>query len=207
MNRLIVEFDGEDVNVDVPTSWDEVNVVQAARLNDIKIEEGKTEYDYFIELISILVEGINDEIIEGFSEDEYLLVSEWISNFTSEPAPLEKKESINIDGEEYFIKSDFDNFTTGEIASIKIIEKRFKNIPNYAMPAMLCIMLRKKLPNGKLETFKSSFMEREEIFKKAIITDVNHLFKSFIAGRALSKKNTSDSSISKKKPRVQIDIR
>jgi len=38
---------------------------------------------------------------------------------------------------------------------------------------------KKEKANGKLESFKNDFMERETIFNQAIITDVNNIFLFF----------------------------
>jgi hypothetical protein len=51
------------------------------------------------------------------------------------------------------------------------------------MAKLLCIFLRKKKENGKLESFKNSFMEREELFENVMISDVNNLFLFFLDGK------------------------
>jgi hypothetical protein len=62
------------------------------------------------------------------------------------------------------------------------------------MAQLLCIFLRKKKENGKLEKYKTSFMGRQEIFKKIKIDEINHVFNFFLTGRASSANNTADSS-------------
>ena len=62
------------------------------------------------------------------------------------------------------------------------------------MPQLLCIFLRKKKENGQLEKYKTSFMNRVEIFKKIKIDEINHIFNFFLTGRNLSPNNTVVSS-------------
>ncbi len=199
MNRLVIEFDGEELNIDVPTSWDEVTVEKAAIHSSIKVHSGMTTYDYFKEVMSVMseIEGTydadKDEVIGSLSADEYEACDKWLE-FLKENSIGEDKESIMVEGEEFFIKNDFNKLGNAEIISLNMIQEKHKSNLNYAIPELLCIFLRKKKANGKLETFRSSFMERAPMFKNVIVTDVNRLFLFFLNGKSLFGLNSVFSS-------------
>jgi hypothetical protein len=99
-----------------------------------------------------------------------------------------------VDGEEYFLYTEFNKYTAGEIISIETILQSVNKEIYKVMPELLCIFLRKKKENGKLEKYKTSFMERRDKFKDIKIDEINHLFTFFQIGRDLSANNTKVSS-------------
>jgi hypothetical protein len=128
--------------------------------------------------------GIEEELIYLLTQEQFLEVVEKVK-FTNEEIVSELKESILVEGEEYFIKKDFDKLNMGEIISIESLLKQSDGDLSKCMSKLLCVFLRKKKENGNLESFKNSFMEREELFDNVMITDVNNLFVFFSNGRTL----------------------
>ena len=97
--------------------------------------------------------------------------------------PLEEKEYLLVEGDKYYLKKDFSQLTLGEQASIEIILKKYDGKLENAISELLCIFLRKKRDNGKLEKFKNSFMGRSEMFNDVMIADVHNIFIFFLTGR------------------------
>ena len=191
MINIEFNIDGEKQSFDVPTGWDEVSVKKSAALTNIS-RDGRTEIEIIVDIVSILGE-IDPDIIYMLTTEQFNQIID-VVKFTTEKIDSELKDSIIIDGEEYFLKKDFTQLTMGEIISIETILKQYENSVAPAMAKLLCIFLRKKKENGNLESFKNSFMERESLFENVLITDVNNLFLFFLDGKNLSQNNTKDYS-------------
>ena len=191
MINIEFNIDGEKQSFDVPTGWDEVSVKKSAALTNIS-RDGRTEIEIIVDIVSILGE-IDPDIIYMLTTEQFNQIID-VVKFTTEKIDSELKDSIIIDGEEYFLKKDFTQLTMGEIISIETILKQYENSVAPAMAKLLCIFLRKKKENGNLESFKNSFIERESLFENVLITDVNNLFLFFLDGKNLSQNNTKDYS-------------
>lgn len=187
MNTLVIEFDGEDIEINVPTSWDEITIKQTALLSSVKLTSATTRYDVFKDNMEILC-GIDNDISGAMSQSEMEKVEEWL-DMIGDYKIGEHKEFIEVEGEKYYLYQSFDKFTNAEIISIKMIEEKHGSNKIYAIPEMLCIFLRKKLENGSLETFRNSFMDRARLFENLIITDVNRMFDFFTNGKSKSLTN------------------
>lgn len=194
MIDIKINIDGEENNFSIPEGWSEVTVDQSARLYSLD-RENKNEIELMVEVVNIF-SSIDEEIIYMLTPDQFNTLVESIK-FINTEIKSELAESIKIGDEEYFLKKDFQVLTMGEIISIETIMKQYgENLPA-AMAKLLCIFLRKKKENGNLESFKNSFMEREELFKNVIITDVNNIFLFFLDGNNSSDNNTKDYSENK----------
>jgi hypothetical protein len=137
--------------------------------------------------------GIDREIIEQIDYDDFVeIVKEF--KFIYEPIVEKKSEFVIVEDEEYFLYSEFNKFTAGEIISIETILKSADNDLVKVMPQLLCIFLRKRKPSGKLEKYNTSFMSRVEKFKTIKIDEINHIFTFFLTGRDSSANNTAVSS-------------
>lgn len=182
MINLEIEIDGEVKEFKVPQGWNEVTVKQASEIFGLN-KEGKNNLEVTVELISIL-SNIDIDIVYAMQQEDFIKIVESIK-FTNNEVKGDLKDSIVLGGEEYFLKKDFDKLNVGEIISIETIMQQSNNDLSKSMGKLLCIFLRKKKENGKLESFKNSFMEREELFGEAIITDVNNIFLFFLDGKNL----------------------
>ncbi|MCP4761449.1 MAG: hypothetical protein GY870_06680 [archaeon] len=182
MINLEIEIDGEVKEFKVPQGWNEVTVKQTSKIASID-RGGINNLELMIEILSILG-NVDKEICYMMQQEDFINIIETLK-FTNEEIKSELKDSIVLGGEEYLLKKDFDKLTMGEIISIETIIKEYDNNIQLALPKLLCIFLRKKLENGKLESFKNDFMEREELFGEAIITDVNDIFLFFLDGKDL----------------------
>jgi hypothetical protein len=106
--------------------------------------------------------------------------------------PKEEIEFIEINDEKYYLYSDYEKLTTGEIISLDTILESNKNNVNKCLSDILCIFLRKKKENGKLEKFTTTLFERKDMFSKLPINKVYHLIIFFLTTRNISTPNIKD---------------
>jgi hypothetical protein len=179
MIKLELTVDETTKSYSIPTSWNEVTVLQAQELFNIKAED-KTPIEIGIEVLWILG-CIPSDFIYAMSPEQFTELMEAIK-FTNEEVEPSQVESIKIGEDEYFLKNDLNKLTMGELITIETLVKQAGDNYVNAMSKLLCVFLRKKLSNGELETFKNSFMEREAMFNECKITDVNSIFLFFSSG-------------------------
>lgn len=182
MIDIKLNVDDEDKQFFIPESWDEVNLEQFCRLYQFN-RDFLTPIETAVRTLHIFT-GIDEDTIMMFNYDDFQKLCSIIEFTTTE---IESKliESININGEEYFLKKEFDKLTMGEIISIEVILNDSQGNIMGCMDKLLCIFLRKKKPNGKLENFKSDFMERVKIFRDLPISQIYGLFIFFLDGGIL----------------------
>jgi hypothetical protein len=177
---LNLEIDGIATKYEIPTSWNEVTVGQAADIQNISVDN-LTIIERVVKILTILVPSISEDDIFLMSPEQFNEVAEQLS-FISTEVGGEPAEFVEVEGEKYYLKKDFTKLTMGEIISVDTIMKQTNHDMSKAISKMLCIFLRKKKENGELESFKNSFMEREALFRNVIITDVSNLFSFFLNG-------------------------
>ena len=195
MIKLNLEIDGENKTYDIPTQWDDVTVDKFIEI--VKLDEKKhiNDLEKVMELMNILTTIPKDDVellpVESFMEIQ--------NNFSFVKTDVDKKmkDSIVIDGEEYFVKNDFNDLTMGESITIETLLKEADN-PMYILDKMLCLFLRKKKENGKLESFKTTFLtDRIDIFRKAPITEVYNNLIFFSNGVDILENNMKDFLVEK----------
>jgi hypothetical protein len=191
MIEINVELDDRVDTYNFPTEWSEVTIEQFGRLYTINREIHSGMF-YTFEVLHQLT-GIDREIIEQIDYESFSQIVDKLK-FIFEPLPVKENQSVVIDGEEYFLYTEFNKYTAGEIISIETILQSVNKEIYRVMPELLCIFLRKKKENGKLEKYKTSFMERRDKFRNIKIDEINHLFTFFQIGRDLSANNTKVSS-------------
>lgn len=180
MVKIILNVDGEDREFKIPEKWGEVKVKQASKLFNLD-REGKNQLELTISVVSILTD-MDEELIYMMTQEQFIELVD-VVKFTNEEVKGELKDFVTIDGVDYYLKKDFEKLNMGEIISIDtLINQSNGNLPN-VMSKMLCIFLRKKTNEGELETFRNSFMDREDMFNELYITDVNDIFLFFFAGK------------------------
>lgn len=179
--NLEIEIDGDVKEFVIPQSWNEVSVGQTTKLALLQ-RDGVNNLELMVKILSILAK-MDEDIVYMMQQEDFVKVIEAI-NFTNQEIKGELKDCVNIEGEDYYLKKDFDKLTMGEIISIETIIKQHNNNVQLALPQLLCIFLRKKKENGNLESFKNSFMQRQELFEGLTITDVNDIFVFFLDGRS-----------------------
>ena len=191
MIEINVELDDRVETYNFPTEWSEVTIEQFGRLYTINKDIHSGMF-YTFEVLHQLT-GIDREIIEQIDYESFSEIVDKLK-FIFEPLPVKENLSVVVDGEEYFLYTEFNKYTAGEIISIETILQSVNKEIYKVMPELLCIFLRKKKENGKLEKYKTSFMERRDKFRNIKIDEINHLFTFFLTGRDSSANNTAVSS-------------
>lgn len=191
MIEINVEVDDVIQSYSFPTNWSEVSVQQFSNLYGID-KEKYTGMFYTFEVIHQLT-GIDRDVIEMMDYHDFVELVKSL-NFVFQPVEDKKNESIIIDGEEYFVHTNFNKYTAGEIISLETIIGSSNGEFVSVMPQLLCIFLRKKKENGKLETFKGEFMERATLFRKTPVSQIYNIFNFFLVGGNLLEVNTKDFS-------------
>lgn len=189
MIEVKIETDEDVMLYNFPENWDEVTVEKFCNVYKNNYET-YTEFESSIILLSSL-SGIERDVIEMMDVNDFKNLLDKLK-FIKEEVVKTEVESIKIDGDEYYLHSDFNKFTTGEIITIEMILKSADNNLFSVMSELLCVFLRKKNDNGKLEKFKTSMLERKKMFNQVSVSQVYHIFNFFLAGSDLFNNNTKD---------------
>jgi hypothetical protein len=193
MIKVNFNIDDEVKSFDIPENWDEVTVQQFMDL--VELQERVKEYTNFMtttmEVVNIMTK-IPMDIIEMVPVEQFHLIQDTLE-YTKSEVDMKQKDSVEIDGDTYYVKNEFNNLTMGETITIETLLKDKGNVMSI-FDKLLCIFLRKKTEKGNLETFKSSFIEeRSEIFKRLSVSDVYSIMIFFSGGVNLSEGPTSPS--------------
>lgn len=188
--KLELTIDGNLKEYSIPESWDDVTLGMFEGIVRSKDEEG-TELMKAMKLVCA-VTGIELKYVMGMPIEDLGKILD-VLKFSDTPVPQEKKESIEIEGEEYFFRDVFDKMTSGEVYSIDLIAQNHGQKAEYALSEFMCIFLRKKI-DGKLEDFQAEFMERADLFRNNVkVVDVYQLVIFFSDGETTLSKIIKDS--------------
>lgn len=187
MVELNLEIDDETKTFQIPESWDEVDVETFGKLFSFNREE-LTPIDIAVKSLSVFT-NIDEETFMMMNYDDFLQIVDVIS-FTNKDIDPTPYESLECEGETYYIKNDFSQLTMGEVVSIETLLSNSNDNIFSSMAKLLCIFLRKKKDNGKLELFKGEFLNRQDKFKKLPVSKVYNIFVFFLNGGTLSEDNT-----------------
>lgn len=169
MKSLVIDIDDNRQVFDVPECWDEVSIQMYRRVSKVDKELNPTTYR--IESIASLL-GIDVEIVRMMSSSDFKQIEDTLSFLFDTEISKERNESIEINGETYWCYNDFKSLTMGEEETINILIEKSKGDLITVYNEILCILLRKKKDNGKLETFKSEMMNRAEMFDNISINKI-----------------------------------
>jgi hypothetical protein len=175
MIELKLTLDDEETIVNLPTSWDDVTVEQYSQIYKIPTNIGDFKKNV---MVASILTGIDIELFWLMFEEDFLKIAEQL-DFMTKKIEKESPEFILVEGEKFYLKKDFKKLNLGETASLETLIKESENQLLDLFPQMLCLFLRKKKENGKLENFREHHMERAEMFKKVKMSDVLELFLFF----------------------------
>lgn len=191
MVKVTIEIEDDEFTFDIPENWDEVNVGQFCKLFSFNREE-LNSIEIAVKILNIFT-NIDEELLMMMNYDDFTRLIDIIS-FTNGEVSTDISEYIELDGDKYFIKNDYENLTMGEVISIEVILNESHGNIFKVMDKLLCIFLRKKKDSGKLESFKGTFMDRQELFSKAPISKVYGIFVFFLSGDNLFDLNMKEYS-------------
>lgn len=189
MINLKLEIDDEVKEFTLAENWDEVTIGDFVKLFSFE-REGLNSVELSVKIINVLTD-IDENLIMMMDVKDFETLTEVFSFTSKELTPI-NVESVELEGETYYLKNDFSKLTMGEVISIETILQSADGNLFKVMDKLLCIFLRKKKNNGKLEAFKGEFMDRVNLFKKAPISKVYNIFSFFLTGGTTLEDNTKD---------------
>lgn len=180
--KIKLEIEEKEKEYNLVVNWDEVTVGQYAEIIKTQQQKDLTQIQLSVKLVSIL-SGMHEDTIYSMDMDQLSEIIQHIK-FLNEPLQTKEVEYIEVEGEKYYLKKEFEKLNVGEMISLQIIEEQMRkdNVNNlYAyLPKFLCIFLRKE---GEMDKFENHYMNREKMFGDVKIVDVNDMFAFFLAGK------------------------
>jgi len=193
MKILELEIDGELTTHSLPQNWEEITIKQFIDISAMN-EKELTDTQKAIELVKILT-NIDDDQVELLDIISFNQIIGLLSFILTAPEfKDELADSIEVEGQEFFLKKDFNKLNVGEVIAIELINKRADNDYLNVLPDFLCVLLRKKREDGKLENFKEEFMLRRDMFESLPVYKFINIFSFFLNGKEGFPKSTKTSS-------------
>lgn len=178
---ITIELDGREYQM--PTGWHEINIEKFEKLvrHFSILSEYKSQYQYAIELFSILTEAPVEEMSKITKGSFETLASriEW----TKEDIEPTGVRTFNVEGQDYMTVENLDALEMGDVVSLEL---QISNSQNWELLTnMLPILIRKvkkveksdgtiKLVPDKFDA--NEYEETKQLFRKNLmVADVNEL--------------------------------
>ena len=179
MKTFNITRDNQTTTYNIPESWDDVSIARFCEMFRTDVSDLHPIFKS-VRHMSILA-GIEEQDIMDLTAEQYNQVAECFE-FMNTEVTTPMQESIQVEGETYYLKTDFNALTFGEQVSIEIIMEKANGNVLGCMDELLCVFLRRKDDSGVLEPFKTGFMDRANIFAEIPVTAVYQLFTFFLNG-------------------------
>jgi hypothetical protein len=114
------------------------------------------------------------------------------ANFIAQEVERTDVDYIELEGDRYYLYTEFNKLTTGEVITIETILEGSQYDIYKVMGDLLCLFLRKKDEQGKFEKFSTDMFKRKEMFMDVPISNIYHVFGFFLDGRNSSQSNMKD---------------
>jgi hypothetical protein len=167
----------KDYSYQIPESWNEVTVSQYKKWSQDII--GASGIETIIKSISSF-SGCPEDYLWDTSE-AYLNELGNSIGFILTPIKDEVKDTLEINGEVYYVKKDFSQLTVGEV---KAIEELMTGDLIDNLNLLFTIFVRRKV-DGEWQGVTPKLLEERDKFNEVIISDVFGLFENFPIGEAL----------------------
>ena len=189
MIEVNIELEEETKTYEFPTSWDEVSVEQFAKI----YTASDTKYEGILGSVKVMsaISGIDENILMMMDINDFRNLADQLS-FVNQDVPKQDVDCIEIDGEKYYLYSEFNKFTTGEIITIELLLEQGGGNIFPVMLELLCVFLRKKKEDGSFEKYNTNFMNRKDLFRNIPISQIFHIFAFFLTINNSSNKNIVD---------------
>ena len=189
MITVNIELEEERKSYDFPTSWDEVSVEKFMKV----YTSSDTKYEGIMGSVKVLsaISGIDEEILMMMDINDFKNLADQLS-FVNQDVPKHEVEYLELDGDKYYLYSDFNKFTTGEIITIELLLEQGGGNVFPVMLELLCVFLRRKKEDGTFEKYNTNFMSRKDLFKDVPISKIFHIFAFFLTINNSSNKNIVD---------------
>ncbi len=162
----------------VPMDWDDVTVEMYCNFMDLEPDESRPKR--ILHAITLFT-GMTDREYFMMPTDERDRVLECFSFLEKKVEPTNPK-SIMVGNDEYFCYFDFKKILAGEEFTIQVLSEQSHGNMLKLLPQVLCLLLRKKLPDGTLEEFDVDWIssDRPDKFAQLKIVDVLQIINSFM---------------------------
>jgi hypothetical protein len=192
MISVNIEFEEGNKTYDFPTSWDEITVEQFVKI----YETAETDHDGIMGSVKLIsaISNISEDILLMMDIEDFKNLAENFK-FINQELTKTDVEYIEINGEKYYLYTEFNKFTTGEIISIELLLERAGGNIFPVILDLLCLFLRKKKDDGTFEKYSTTFQERKSLFKDVKISQIFHIFTFFLGGKNLFKENIKEFSV------------
>lgn len=117
--------------------------------------------------------------------------------FVTTEVPKVEVDYLEVNGDKYYLYTDFNKLTTGEVITLETILESSNFDIHKVMTDLLCLFLRKKDSEGRFEKFTTDMLKRKDMFLELPVSQIYHVFGFFLGGRNTSKNNTKDSTNNK----------
>jgi hypothetical protein len=191
MIEVNIDVEGIKMTYNVPDSWDEVTVEQFANLYRHK-NPNNNELLGAVNIISAL-SGIDSGVLLQMDIDDFKELATRVTFITSD-VPRTDVDYIEIGEDKYYLYSDFNKLTTGEVITLETLMGSVEYDIHKIIPDLLCLFLRKKDSEGKYEKFTTEMLKRKELFLSLKITQIYHIFNFFFLGESSSQNSMKDST-------------
>lgn len=189
MISVEITIDDEVRQYEFPNSWSEITIDKYKKLHSIpKSEENNLMYSF--DLLNA-ISGIEKDILYLMDIEDFKSLIDQLK-FIYTPIESSQVDYVELNGDKYYLHTDYSKYTAGEIISIDTILKKHDHNYVLCIDELLCIFLRKKI-DDKIEKFTTDLFKRRELFSTISISDVNNVFVFFLTGNNSSINNTKDS--------------
>jgi hypothetical protein len=193
MKSIDIKMNGELRTIEIPTCWDEITIEHYMMLNKINKKKYNIELERDMEIIGSFL-GLEYDDIELLDVELFNDIIEDLRFLLKEPdLNDELKDYIELSGEKWWIKKDFNKLTMGEKISIETIIQNGGDDFESELPRLLTLFLKKKDKDGEMESYKSTHMLRAEGFKKIKFLDIRNILIFFSGGRNGSENHMKES--------------
>jgi hypothetical protein len=208
MEQIKIIIEGNEKNIDIPKNWEELtldNYMLLSRINKMNFE---LELQRDMEVIGAFL-GLDYGDIELLDVETFNDIVDCLEFLKEQPKDLDSKglkDYVEIDGEKWWIKKDFEKLTMGEKISLDTIIQNGGGDYEQSLDKILTLFLKKKLDNGELESYRTEHMRRADIFKKVKFLDIRNIPIFFSDGRNGLKVDMRE-SLEKQRKKVQKNIK
>jgi len=141
----------------LPTAWSDVTLGEFIVLSKLDIDEHSNPIDYYVKILRVFGNDIS-EVANYIKVNDSKIIASSLSFMQIKPTPSNIKQ-VKIDGIEYFLPTNMNELTVGEVISIETLIEGLTSVE--AMDAILSVILR-----PKDEVFDSNkVVDRRRLFK------------------------------------------
>lgn len=195
MVKVSIDYNGTKIEKELPESWKEVTVGQLMDISNIDMSDCEVMGEQLVKIVAYLM-NVDEEVIDDIPVKQFTEITEVIKFIAQNVLPEEFADYVEIDGEKYYLRKNFNDIRTRETIMISTLtlDKEGNNIPPLqVLDKLLCFFLLKKDEDGNLEKFHKSFIERAQQFRNLPVEDVVGVVTFFFDGKKRSGRNTKKS--------------